>query len=58
MWPSYYPVTIFVNKPVDLGNVSTAARVHQMVADFEAMDKCKGESMSRSVFFIEANLRL
>jgi hypothetical protein len=64
VWSDYYPVSIFVNKPLDLGNKSTMDRLNQMVGDFESMTKCRGqqfthlwtrdyESFRKSDFFFE-----
>ncbi|KAI6221320.1 Patched domain-containing protein 3 [Aphelenchoides fujianensis] len=39
VWTDYYPVTVFVNEPVDLGDPEKMSRLKQMAAEFEAMDK-------------------
>lgn len=43
VWTDYYPVTIFVNKPVDLDNNTVRDNVNTMIKAFESVDKCKGK---------------
>lgn len=46
VWSDYYPVTVFVNKPLDLDNKYVMDRLNKMVEDFESMEKCKGKQFT------------
>ncbi|KAI6203763.1 hypothetical protein M3Y94_00594000 [Aphelenchoides besseyi] len=46
VWTDYYPVTVFVNEAVDLGESGNIERVKQMASEFEAMEKCKGSEFT------------
>ncbi|CAD5206517.1 unnamed protein product [Bursaphelenchus okinawaensis] len=47
VWTEYYPVSIFVNLPVDLDNKTVRSNVRQMVTEFESEEKCKGREFTR-----------
>lgn len=42
VWSEYYPVTIFINSPLDITNKGRIDRLNEMLDRFEAMPKCKG----------------
>ncbi|CAD5209383.1 unnamed protein product [Bursaphelenchus xylophilus] len=42
VWTDYYPVTVFVNKPVNLDDNRVLNEVNRMAMEFEKMEKCKG----------------
>lgn len=43
VWVDYYPVSVFINRPLDFDDDITMQRFSKMVEDFESMEKCKGE---------------
>lgn len=57
VWVDYYPVTIFVNKPLNLDDPNTMERFNQMVNDFESMEKCKGQFFRQLLFNEMLNFR-
>ncbi|CAI4221691.1 unnamed protein product [Auanema sp. JU1783] len=46
VWKEYYPVTIIVNNPVDIGDEKQLNRVLSMVNDFENIPTCKGTNFT------------
>uniref|UniRef100_A0A915BS05 SSD domain-containing protein n=1 Tax=Parascaris univalens TaxID=6257 RepID=A0A915BS05_PARUN len=46
VWTEYYPVTILVNKPLDIRDKHTMMAFDAMIREFEAMDRCKGQQFT------------
>uniref|UniRef100_A0A914RBC4 SSD domain-containing protein n=1 Tax=Parascaris equorum TaxID=6256 RepID=A0A914RBC4_PAREQ len=46
LWTEYYPVTILVNKPLDIRDKHTMMAFDAMIREFEAMDRCKGQQFT------------
>lgn len=42
VWTEYYPVTVLVNRPVDIRNQSQLTLFNTLLDDFENMQLCKG----------------
>ncbi|VDK25146.1 unnamed protein product [Anisakis simplex] len=43
IWAEYHPVTVLVNKPLDIRSVEQMNRFWQMVDQFESLPQCRGE---------------
>lgn len=43
VWAEYHPVTILVNKELDIHNKTQVHRFWQMVDEFEHLPLCKGQ---------------
>lgn len=41
-WTEYYPVTVLVNKPLNISEEFALEHFEEMVRDFESMHKCRG----------------
>ncbi|CAO4359964.1 unnamed protein product [Caenorhabditis nigoni] len=48
VWKEFYPVTVIVNNPVDIGNPAKLSIFDSLVADFESMEKCRGSEYTIS----------
>ncbi|KAH7728589.1 CRE-PTR-5 protein [Aphelenchoides avenae] len=46
VWTEYYPVTVFVNNPLDIRRTSQLQLFNAMVDEFERMPLCKGKEFT------------
>lgn len=46
VWNEYYPVTVFVNNPLDIRRADKLDRLYSMLAEFEEMKLCRGKEFT------------
>uniref|UniRef100_A0AC35TGZ3 SSD domain-containing protein n=1 Tax=Rhabditophanes sp. KR3021 TaxID=114890 RepID=A0AC35TGZ3_9BILA len=46
VWEEYYPVTVFVNNPMDIRSNETMEIFNKMVGEFESLESCLGPDFS------------
>ncbi|VDM96741.1 unnamed protein product [Thelazia callipaeda] len=46
VWMEYYPVTVFVNSPLNIENDASMKRFNAMVNEFETLEDCRGKEFT------------
>lgn len=46
VWNEYYPVTVFVNNPMDIRRKGALDRFYSMLEEFESMNLCRGKEFT------------
>lgn len=51
VWTDYYPLTVIINKPLDITSKLELSRFNSMVNKFESSKMCKGKFLNYLKFF-------